>query len=75
MSFANGMRKPKRRRSVQTILRIVIRLGRYGEDVYNKVQRGYERNNFMCLAARIARDHHEITPKSTSAWSRQSRST
>lgn len=63
MSFANGMRQTKRPRSVQTILRIVIRQGRYGADEWDAAQCEYVRNNFMCFAALLARDRHEITPK------------
>lgn len=57
------MRETKRPRSVQTIMRRIIRLGRYGADAFNKGRLDYERVNYMCMAARIARDHHEITPE------------
>lgn len=57
------MRETKRPRSVRTILRRIIRLGRYGADRFNVAERYYERTPFMCIAASIARYHHEITPE------------
>lgn len=57
------MRETKRPRRVQTILRMIIRLDRYGADYFNAAEQDYERSHFMCIAASIARDHHEITPE------------
>lgn len=57
------MRETKRRRSVQTIMRMLIRLGRYGADDFNATHREYGRRRYMCIAAGIALDNHEITPE------------
>lgn len=57
------MRETKRPRSVQTILRMIIRLGRYGADNWDEQAKEYACQHYMCLAAGVARDNHEITPE------------
>lgn len=51
----------KRTRGVQATLRRVIRLGRYGADVFDEARGVYSRERYMCCALAEAAAAGEIT--------------